>query len=93
MLLAGAAALAVPRAGIAAPRALHDIAAERGIAFGTYVYDDLIDKDPQLGRLAAREAALVTASVFHWVKVAPALGRAPISPRWIRSSPGRGRTS
>ena len=48
--LAGAAAAALvhPELARAAPKALHDIAAERGIAFGTYVYADLIDKDPQL---------------------------------------------
>lgn len=61
---------ALPFAAAGAAPPLHEIAAQRGIVFGTYVYADLIDNSPEDFALAAREAALITTE-FHWAGIAP----------------------
>jgi endo-1,4-beta-xylanase len=75
-LLALAAATAAFRPAYAettvdAGAPLRDIAAARGIAFGTYVYDEMLRREDEYTHLAEREAALVTSSSFHWAHVAP----------------------
>jgi endo-1,4-beta-xylanase len=80
-LLLGAAAAgstvfrpALARAAVDAGAPLHEIAAARGIAYGTYIYDEMLRREDDYTHLAEREAALVTSSSFHWAHVAPTPG-------------------
>ena len=73
-LLWGAGALALLRPAWArgdAGTPLHEIAAGRGIAYGTYIYDEMLRREDEYTHLAERQAALVTSSSFHWAHVAP----------------------
>ncbi|HYM74051.1 MAG TPA: endo-1,4-beta-xylanase [Stellaceae bacterium] len=56
------------------PTPLHQLAAERGIAYGTYIYDEMLKREDEYTHLAEREAAFVTSSSFHWFKVEPNQG-------------------
>lgn len=61
-------------AGSPTAPSLREIAAQRGILFGTYLYADLLDKSPDYVALAEQQAGLITAE-FHWAQVAPAPNR------------------
>jgi endo-1,4-beta-xylanase len=73
-LLWGATATAVlrPAFALAAGEPLHRLASQKGIAFGTYVYDEMLRREDDYTHLAERQAALITSSAFHWAHVAPA---------------------
>ena len=58
-------------AGAAAPRPLREIAASRGLLYGTYVRGEMLGTDPRYTELAAREAALIVCSCPHWRNIAP----------------------
>jgi endo-1,4-beta-xylanase len=71
LLGAAGAALLRPSLALAAGEPLHRLAAQKGVAFGTYVYDEMLRREDDYTQLAERQAALVTSSAFHWAHVAP----------------------
>jgi endo-1,4-beta-xylanase len=73
LLLAAAALPLLGRtAAAAAPApALRDIAASRGLTYGTYVRAEMLDKDRVYTDLVTREAALIVCSCAHWRHLAP----------------------
>ncbi len=50
---------------------LRDIAAARGLLYGTYVRAEMLDKDPVYTGLVIREAALIVCSCTQWRNLAP----------------------
>src|SRR6185437_5349563 len=72
LLLAGLALPLVGRAAGAVPAsALRDIAASRGLTYGTYVRAEMLDKDRVYTDVVTREAALIVCSCAHWRHLAP----------------------
>ncbi|HEY1796694.1 MAG TPA: endo-1,4-beta-xylanase [Stellaceae bacterium] len=72
LLLAGASLAFAGKAALAAPApALRDIAASRGLLYGTYVRSEMLDKDRMYTDLVTREAALIVCSCAHWRNLAP----------------------
>jgi endo-1,4-beta-xylanase len=72
LLLAGAALPLIGKAAFAAPApALRDIAASRGLVYGTYVRGEMLDKDRMYTSLVTREAALIVCSCAQWRHLAP----------------------
>src|SRR6185437_16625595 len=72
LLLAGLALPLVGRAAGAVPAsALRDIAASRGLTYGTYVRAEMLDKDRVYTDVVTREAALIVCSCAHWNHLAP----------------------
>ncbi|HEX5319934.1 MAG TPA: endo-1,4-beta-xylanase [Stellaceae bacterium] len=70
LLLAGAALPLLPKPALAAPP-LRDIAASRGLVYGTYVRSEMLDKDRMYTGLVTREAGLIVCSCAHWKHLAP----------------------
>jgi endo-1,4-beta-xylanase len=72
LLLAGAALPLLGKVAAAAPApALRDLAASRGLTYGTYVRAEMLDKDRVYTDLVVREAALIVCSCAHWRHLAP----------------------
>jgi endo-1,4-beta-xylanase len=55
----------------AAPAALRDIAAARGLTYGTYIRAEMLGSDRDYTGLVEREAGLVVCSCAHWRHLAP----------------------
>src|SRR5581483_9313249 len=72
LLLAATLPLIGTRGANAAPApALRDIAASRGLTYGTYVRGEMLDKDRMYTDLVTREAALIVCSCAQWRNLAP----------------------
>ena len=68
---AGAPFLAKGAGAAPSPVALRDVAAARGLTYGTYVRGEMLDKDKVYTDLVVREAALIVCSCAQWVHLAP----------------------
>jgi endo-1,4-beta-xylanase len=68
-------AAAVPAEG----RPLREIAATRGLLYGTYIRAEMLGRDPGYTSLVEREAALIVCSCAHWRHLAPTPARVDYS--------------
>lgn len=71
LLFAAAAPLYGGRPHAAPIPVLRDLAAVRGLTYGTYVRFEMLDKDMIYTDLVTREAALIVCSCAHWRHLAP----------------------
>src|SRR5665213_1257783 len=71
LLLAAAVSPFMTEIAGAAPMGLRDIAASRGLTYGSYVRVEMLDKDRVYTDLVIREAALIVCSCAQWNHLAP----------------------